>query len=97
MPAMGIAWPSVRVSAYVSLDETTLGKIDRGTPNNLSNSSSQSPVRMLKSIVREALETSVMWVCPSVRFQTSQESTVPKARRPARALARAPFVLSSSH
>ena len=49
---------------------------------------------MLKSIVREALVTSVAWTLPPVRFQISQESTVPKRSRPAWALRRAPGTFS---
>ena len=45
---------------------------------------------MLKSRVREALETSVMWRRPPVSFQMSQVSTVPNASWPACAWARAP-------
>ena len=71
--------------------------MDFGTSNSFSSSSSQSPVRMLKSIVRDAFEASVMCVCPFVRFQINQESTVPKAKRPERARARAPWVCLSSH
>jgi hypothetical protein len=49
---------------------------------------------MLNSIVRDALLGSVTWTFPLVSFQTSQESTVPKASRPASAAARAPGTLS---
>ena len=45
-----------------SEDEHTRGIIERGMPISLSSSSSQSSVWMLNSIVREALDTSVMWV-----------------------------------
>ena len=45
---------------------------------------------MLKSIVREALLTSVTCAARPVSFQTSQESTVPNASSPASARARAP-------
>ena len=38
------------------------------------------PVWMLKSIVREALLRSVAWTAPPVRFQSSQESMVPKGK-----------------
>ncbi len=48
------------------------------------------------SIVREALLTSVTWRRPPVSFQTSQESIVPAARRPAAAFFRAPGTWSSS-
>src|SRR5690606_40546349 len=51
----------------------------------------------LKSIVRDALVTSVTCSLPPVSFQISQESTVPKARSPASARARAPWTLSRIH
>src|SRR5205814_9228834 len=47
--------PNSVVSPYTSLDEPTAGNTERGTPNSFSSSSSQSPVRTLKSIVRDAL------------------------------------------
>ena len=46
-------------------------------PKICSSSSSHSPVWMLKSIVRDALVTSVTCTRPSVSFQISQLSTVP--------------------
>ena len=49
---------------------------------------------MLKSMVLEALLTSVTWVFPPVRFQTSQESTVPKRSFPACAFCLAPGTFS---
>ncbi len=51
---------------------------------------------MLKSMVREALVTSVTWLSPWVSFQMSQLSTVPKASLPASARWRAPGTFSSS-
>ena len=48
-----------------------------------SSSSSQSPVWMLNSIVREALLASVTCTAPPVSFQMSQVSTVPNASSPA--------------
>jgi hypothetical protein len=45
---------------------------------------------MLNSMVRDALLTSVTCCRPAVRFQISQESTVPNASRPASARSRAP-------
>ena len=44
---------------------------------------------MLKSIVRDALLTSVMCVAPLVSFQTSQLSIVPNASSPGLGLVRA--------
>src|SRR5207302_1890214 len=77
--------------------ERTSGNIERGTPKIFSNSSSQSPVLISKSIVREALLTSVTCTVPPVRFQMSHESTVPNANSPAFALALAPFTFSRIH
>ena len=61
-----------------------------------SNSWSHSPVWIFNNSVREALVTSVICCFPWVSFQTSQVSTVPKASRPASALARAPGSVSRS-
>jgi 16S rRNA U1498 N3-methylase RsmE len=52
---------------------------------------------MLKSMVREALEQSVTWALPPVRFQMSHESTVPNSSSPLSARSRAPGTLSSIH
>src|SRR5438309_6084402 len=96
MPAIGSAPPNRVVSPYTSLDEPTAGNTERGTPNRSNSSSSQSPVRRLKSIVRDALLGSVTCTrpppppAPPVRFHTSHESTVPNASLPAFALERAP-------
>src|SRR6266566_151449 len=97
MPAIGTAPPNSVVSPYTSLDEPTAGNTDRGTPNSFSSSSSQSPVRRLNNIVRDALLGSVTCTRPPVKFQTSHESTVPNASLPAFALARAPGTLRSIH
>ena len=51
-------------------------------------------------MVREALVTSVTCTPPSVppvRFQSTQQSVLPKTRSPASALARAPSTLSRIH
>src|SRR5205807_8681732 len=97
--ARGTARPPANsvVSPYTSLDDETAGSTERGTPNKSSSSSSQSPVRRLNSIVRDALLGSVTCTRPPVRFHTSHESTVPKASLPAFAFARAPGTLRSSH
>src|SRR5438874_1371780 len=86
MPAIGIGVPSSLVTPYTSLDEPTSGSIDRGTPKRSSSSTSHSHFAMSSNIVREALLTSVTCTFPPVRFQTSQESTVPNASLPALAL-----------
>jgi hypothetical protein len=49
---------------------------------------------MLKSMVRDALLTSVMCVLPLVSFHTSQLSIVPNASLPELAFSRAPGTLS---
>ena len=59
------------------------------------SSSSQRPAWISKSIVREALDASVTCSRPSVSFQTSQVSTVPKASLPFSARALAPATWSS--
>src|SRR2546423_12752681 len=99
MPAIGTARPPANsvVSPYTSLDDETAGSTERGTPNKSSSSSSQSPVRRLNSIVRDALLGSVTCTRPPVRFHTSHESTVPNASFPAFALARAPATFRSNH
>jgi hypothetical protein len=97
IPAIGIGTPSSDVSPYTSLDERTSGSIERGTPKIFNNSSSQSPLPISKSIVRDALLASVTCTLPPVRFHTSHESTVPNASSPARARAFAPFTFSKIH
>src|SRR3989442_14510210 len=97
IPAIGVAPRNSVVSPYTALETPTAGNIERGTPNNLSSSSSQSPVRTLNSIVLEALLGSVACTRPPVRFQRSQVSTVPNASLPALALARAPGTLRRIH
>src|SRR2546423_4813053 len=97
MPAMGGAPPSGVVSPSTPLDEPTAGNTERGTPNKSSSSWSQSPVRRLNSIVRDALLGSVTCTRPPVRFHTSHESTVPDASLPALALATAPATFRSNH
>ncbi len=97
MPAIGMDASSSVVWPYTSLDERTCGSIERGTLRILSSSSSQSPLRMSNSIVRDALVASVTWTLPPVRFHTSHASTVPNASSPAFAFARAPFTLSRIH
>src|SRR5437879_10050480 len=66
MPAIGTARPPANsvVSPYTSLDDDTAGNTERGTPNTSSSSSSQSPVRRLKSMVRDALLGSVTCTRP---------------------------------
>ena len=75
----------------------TCGIMEAGMPIRSNNSRSHSRVWMLKSIVREALETSVTWTSPRVSCQTSQLSTVPKRSFPASARSRAPGTLSRIH
>ena len=62
-----------------------------------SSSSSHSSVARSISMVRLALETSVMWSPPSVppvRFQMTQVSMFPNIRSPASAFALAPSTFS---
>ena len=68
-----------------------------GMRKSRSKSSSHASVWMSKSIVREALLTSVTCTLPLVSFHTSHESTVPNASLPASAFARAPSTLSRIH
>ena len=97
MPAIGTgdaSW-SIAVSATMPLDGRTCGSIARGTRNKAKSASSQSSRWMSNSRVRAAFETSVTWWRPPVRFQTSQDSTVPKHSSPASARSRAPAMWSS--
>ena len=73
---------------------TTFGSMERGTESSSSSSSSQSPVWILNIRVRLALEGSVAWTAPLVKFQMSHESTVPNSRSPASACSRAPGTFS---
>ena len=73
---------------------TTFGNMERGTESSSSSSSSQSPVWILNIRVRLALEGSVAWTAPLVKFQMSHESTVPNSRSPASACSRAPGTFS---
>src|SRR5437762_12135595 len=97
MPAIGIDPPNCVVLPYTSLDERTSGSMERGTPKILRSSSSHSPLAMSNSIVRDALLASVTCTLPPVSFQTSHESTVPKASSPALARPFAPFTFSKIH
>lgn len=99
MPAMGTLWAKivVFVAPYTSLDDFTWGIIEAGMPNSLSSSSSHCSVWMLKSIVREALLTSVTCTSPRVRRQMSHESTVPNISLPFSARSLAPATLSRIH
>ena len=92
---MGILRPWTSASPAIPAESRTSGSMDSGMPKRLRSSESHCRVLMLNSIVREALVTSVTCTFPPVRFHTSQESMVPKRRRPARALAIAPGTLSS--
>ena len=60
MPAIGMSAPPMARGCRTRRSTgTTCGSIARGTPNSASSSSSQSPVWMLNSSVREALDASV--------------------------------------
>ena len=69
----------------------------RGMLRAFKRVSSQSRRRMSKSMVREALVTSVTWTAPPVSFQRSQVSTVPKRISPRSAFSWAPSTWSRSH
>ena len=86
-----LVWP------YTSDEDFTAGIMDSGMSSSSSSSLSHSSVWILKSMVRDALETSVICTSPRVSCQTSQLSTVPKRSSPARAFSRAPGTLSSIH
>ena len=76
------------------------GSMEAGTPKASRISSSHYSVSRSMNMVREALVTSVTWTPPSVppvRFQSTQQSVLPKTRSPASALARAPSTLSRIH
>src|SRR5215204_1571943 len=96
IPAIGrSASPrSAETRPYTSDDERTSGRTLGGTLTMRRSSSSQASVWMLNNIVRDALLTSVRCTVPPVRFHTSHESTVPNARCPCSAPARAPGTLS---
>src|SRR4051812_38599894 len=68
------------------------GRSARSTPKSASSSSSHSSVASDASNVRDAFVRSVKGASPPVSRQTSQESTVPKARRSGGS-----SVLASSH
>ena len=55
----------------------TSGSEDTGTPNREHISSDHAAVARSRSIVRLALDGSVAWTRPPVRFHRSQESIVP--------------------
>ena len=61
-----------------------------GISNSYRMLSSQSMVRMLNIMVREALVKSVAWTFPPVSRHSSQVSTVPNSSSPRRARSRAP-------
>ena len=73
------------VSPITALVSTTLGSSSRGTPNSSSSSSSQSPrVRCRRAACARRWSRRSRAAAPPVRFQTSHESTVPKASSPRR-------------
>ncbi len=76
---------------------TGAGSISTGTSSARQSSLSQRRRSMSKSMVREQLEKSEMCSRPPVRFQMSQESTLPKSSSPFSARSRAPGTLSSIH
>ena len=84
MPLMGMP-AGTRTPAAVTpkrpLDGRTSGSARRGTPKQVAQLGGPLPcVPMSKSIVRLALRGSVAMTAPPVRFHSSQESIVPRAR-----------------
>ena len=79
MPATGSARPRSSHSPKCAPDGLISGSSSRGTAKSSSNSSSQSSVASEQSSVRDAFVSSVACTRPSVSFQRSQLSTVPKA------------------
>ena len=75
------------------LDGSTSGSAATGTPNTAHISGLHASVRMSNSIVRLALDGSVAWTSPPVRFHSSQVSIVPSARSSSTGMSR----LASSH
>ena len=76
------------------------GNIDFGTLNAARMSSSHCRVSRSMNMVREAFVTSVACtppLTPPVRFQSTQESVLPKYRSPASAFSRAPSTFSRIH
>ena len=82
MPAIGSVTPSSSASPTTSEERTSRGSSTGSTPNSSSSSAAQSRVSRSRSIVRDAFVRSVACTRPPVSFQTSHESTVPKASSP---------------
>ena len=84
--------------AVIGARNPDLRQHERGTRRIFSSSSSQSPLWMLNSRVREALVASVVCTWPPVSRHSSQQSTVPDtARRAQRARARRARCRAASH
>ncbi|MGY2916277.1 hypothetical protein ACVWYP_001907 [Bradyrhizobium sp. USDA 3262] len=68
IPEIAIGPPnkSAVLSPNRAEESFTSGSIERGTRSSLMRSSSQAPVWMLNSSVREALVASVAWTLPPV-------------------------------
>jgi hypothetical protein len=79
-PQIGIEPPNRLVVPKRPAQSTISGSASRGAPNRSTSPSLQAPLPRPISRVREALVASVTWA-PSVRFHTSQLSTVPIASR----------------
>ena len=99
IPEIGISPSkcSFTVCPYISLLCFTSGSIPAGIPKTCSSSSSHFMLWILKSIVLQALVTSVTYVLPCVRRHISQVSIVPNASCPLFAFSFAPGTLSSIH
>ena len=95
-PRMRI-WPPNRSVVPKSPAQSRIGGSRAcGTANNSHSSASQLPSRMFISRVRAAFVASVACTLPPVSRHNRKLSTVPKARRPSCAAARAPSMWSSS-
>ena len=97
-PRSGISAPSTERSVVPNGPEQsrTSGSKAAGMRNRSSSSGSHRPVRRSSKAVRLALVASVACTRPPVSRQSSQLSTVPKARWPELAAWRAPSTWSSN-
>ena len=85
IPEIGVPWSFEALRfPYISALEQTFGSAEIGIPKKLQRSSSHSRLLILKSIVRDAFDTSVTWF--PVNFHKSHESTVPTIALPSRNL-----------
>ncbi len=86
----GSVWPNGPAVGAIA------GSIWAGIPNSSSRTGSQAPEARLNSIVRAAMDGSVMWTAPPDSCQISQQFTSPNNSAPRAAAARAPGISASS-